>query len=221
MKYCDKCKVKVRGTHEQCPLCQRNLQVLEEETQDVFPYLPTIYKSHHMIFKMMNFISIALSVISVALNLLISGKLWWPLYVIAGVGCFWISFVVAFYKRKNIPKTILYQVVIISGIVVLWDFLTGWKGWSVDFVIPVLCFTVLVLLFILNRTIHNDAEDGLIYMLIGGVFGILPIFFYVCGLLHVIIPSIICVATSILFFAAVIIFKGDKIREELKRRLHY
>lgn len=228
MKYCDKCKVRVIGSQEQCPLCLRNLNssTLEQEVVDngqkeVFPYISTLYKAHHMIFKVMTFISIALVVISVALNLIISDEHWWSLFVIAGVACFWLSFYVAFRKRKNIPKNILYQVVMISIIMVVWDYITGWKGWSVDFVIPVLCFTDLLVLYILSKILQSDVEDYLIYMLIGGVFGIIPILFYLFGWLHVVLPSIVCVAASILFFAGVVIFQGDKIQEELHRRLHY
>lgn len=226
MKYCDKCKVRVIGPQVECPLCQRNLSILEgtEDTNqqnEIFPYIPTVYKAHHMIFKIMTFISIALVVVSVALNLILSDQNWWSVFVIAAVACFWLSFFVAFRKRKNIPKNILYQVVTISFIVVLWDYITGWKGWSVDFVVPILCLSDLLVLYILSKILHSDVEDYMIYMLIGGVFGVIPILFYAFGWLHYILPSIVCVASSILFFAAVVIFQGEKIREELKRRLHY
>lgn len=226
MQYCEKCKVKIVGSKEQCPLCQRSIRQIDENLEDtyqtdIFPYVPTIYRAHHMVFKIMNFISVVLIVISVAVNLLVSKEQWWSLFVIAGVACFWLSFYVAFRKRKNIPKNILYQVVTISCIVVLWDYITGWKGWSVDFVIPGLCFTDLLVLYILSKILHSDVEDYMIYMLIGGVFGVIPIVFYLFGWLNVVVPSIVCVASSILFFAGVVIFQGDKIREELKRRLHY
>ena len=242
MKYCDKCKVRVLGAQVQCPLCQMNLSIIEDTNSDyfssdeelecieaaeitkgeeIFPYIPTIYKEHHMVFKVMTFLSVALVVISVALNLLISQEHWWSLFVIAGVGCFWLTFYVAFAKRKNIPKNVLYQVLLISLIVVLWDYLTGWRGWSVDYVIPLLCFSDLLVLYILSKILYSDVDDYMIYMLIGGVFGVVPILFYLFGWLKFVLPSIVCVASSILFFAGVVIFQGDKIKEELRRRLHY
>lgn len=242
MKYCDKCKVRVLGIQEQCPLCGMNLSVQEEvmekgnptteeakvaeiteyaKEEEVFPYIPTIYKEHHLVFKVMTFISVALVVLSVAINLLISTEHWWSLFVIAGVACFWLSFYVAFAKRKNIPKNVLYQVVMISFIVVVWDYMTGWRGWSVDLVIPILYFSDLLVLYILSKLLHSDVDDYMIYMLIGAVFGIVPILFYLFGWLNFVLPSIVCVASSVLFLAGVVIFQGEKIKEELQRRLHY
>lgn len=242
MKFCDGCKVRVLGIQEQCPLCGRNLNIIKEvddkfvispkdsrvtdmldstKEEDVFPYIPTVYKEHHLVFKILMFISVTLIVLSLAINLLIATEHWWSLFVIAGVACFWLSFYVAFAKRKNIPKSILYQVVMISLIVVLWDHITGWRGWSVDFAIPILYFSDLLVLYILSKILHIGVDDYMIYMLIGAVFGIVPILFYLFGFLSFVLPSIICVVSSILFLAGVIIFQGDLIKEELRRRLHY
>ena len=226
MKLCDACKVRVIGTQEQCPLCGRHLSEVDNVTEitteeEIFPYIPTIYKTHHLIFKVMMFISVALIVISIAANLMFGTKHWWSFFIIAGVACFWLSFYVAFTKRKNIPKNVLYQVVMISLIVVLWDYITGWRGWSVDFAIPILYFSDLLVLYILSKILHSDVDDYMIYMVIGAVFGIVPILFYLFGWLNFALPSIICVASSILFLSAVIIFQGEKIKEELRRRLHY
>lgn len=225
MKYCTKCKVSVRGSHETCPLCQRELvahaDTEKDACEEVFPYVPTAYKANYMMMKVINFISIAVIVVSVALNRLINVKHWWSLFVIAGVACFWISFMLLYLKHKNVSKTILYQVVTISGIAVVWDKLTGWHGWSFDFVVPMLCFIDLLVMFVLSKVMRNKEEDGLVYLLIGVIFGMIPLIFYLCGWLHIILPSIICVTTSILFFTATLIFHGDRIREELKRRLHY
>ncbi len=228
MRYCECCKVRIQGSHEHCPLCQRILTIHENvgesscvESVEAFPYIPSIYKSNYIVFKIMSFISIALVIVSITLNLIISNKHWWSLFVVLGVVCFWIFFYVAFSKRKNIPKNILYQVVIISFFVFVWDHLTGWKGWSVDFVIPILCFMDLLVLLVLSKILHSDVDDYIIYMLIAGIFGIAPILFYLFGFLHYALPSIICIASSVLFLSGTVIFQGDKIKEELKRRLHY
>lgn len=226
VKYCDKCKVNVRGIHENCPLCQRELNVEAttqeiEEREEVFPYIPTIYKRHHMLFKLINFICIATSIICVALNILIGTKHWWSVFVIAGVGCFWISFILLVKKRNNVLKTILYQVVSISLITVVWDYLTGWYGWSVDFVIPGIGLIDLLVLYILSKVLSREDEDGYVYVIIGEAFGLIPMIFFLFGWLNHTWPSIICITTSILFFFAGLIFKNDKTKEELSRRLHY
>ena len=37
MKYCEKCKVKIRTSHEKCPLCQGVIQGEKEGTEEIFP----------------------------------------------------------------------------------------------------------------------------------------------------------------------------------------
>lgn len=223
MKYCDKCRVRVVGNHESCPLCQRRLSVQETEKEfyDVFPYVPTLASKYQMVFKILNFFCISLIILSISLNLMIFKGQWWSLFVIAGVVCLWVSSYTAVLKRKNISKNLLYQMVLISGIVVLWDYITGWKGWSLDFVIPVLFLVNLLVLFIISKVRKNDVDDYYVYPLIGGVYGIVPILFYLLDLLHYTAPTIICATVCILFLVGAAIFEGEKIREELKRRLHY
>lgn len=221
MKYCEKCKVQVVGKRERCPLCQNELICDGKDTEEVFPYVPTIYEKYKTAFKIMILVSVAAIVVSFAVNLMFPVNVWWAWIVTVAIGCFWVAFYIAFTKRKNIPKNLLYQVILVSVMVVLWDRMGGFGGWSVDFVIPILCMVNLLVLFILSKVMHIDAEDYMIYMLVSGVFGIVPVLFYIFGILKVLFPSVLCVASSIIFLAAVLIFQGDKILDELRRRLHY
>ena len=224
MRYCESCKVQVNGNHETCPLCGMLLtQETTEKTKEsyeTFPYVPTIYRKFAIVFKILAFLSVVTVVVCISIDLMIKDYQW-SFFVLAGIICFWISFYVAYSKRKNIPKNLLYQVVILSIIFTLWDYFTGWKGWSIDIAIPCLCLSDLLVLYIISKILHSDVEDYMIYLLIGGIFGIVPMLFYATGCLTIVLPSILCTASSIIFLSAVAIFQGAKITEELKRRLHY
>lgn len=52
------------------------------------------------------------------------------------------------------------------------------------------------------------------------IFGFLPLVFLIFGGLHVIYPSIISVAISVLSLAAIILFEGENIKEEINKRMH-
>jgi hypothetical protein len=206
-------------------LCQGKLRKddlteQEAEESEIFPYIPTLYKQHYMFFKILTFLSVVLVVIVVTLNVLFHKQGWWSIFVVAGVICLWAVMFITFRKRKNVPKNILYQVVIISIISVLWDYFTGWRGWSVDFVIPIVCLSVMLAMVFISKIMNSDAQDFMIYTVIGGLFGIAPIVFLLLGILNVIVPSLICVAASIIFLSAIFIFQGNKMIMELKRRLH-
>lgn len=70
------------------------------------------------------------------INFMMAGVLNWFWFAGAGCACAWLVVMVAYYKRRNILKNEMWQLLLISVIVILWDRFTGWKGWSVDFVIP-------------------------------------------------------------------------------------
>ena len=113
MKYCEKCKVYVPSDREHCPLCQ---SILTEEDasrsypgydDEIFPYLPTIYHRHNLLIRLSLFLSIAVCVICLTLNLLIWPQRWWSLFVLAGVGAGWATVAQAIRKRSSFCKHVL------------------------------------------------------------------------------------------------------------------
>lgn len=216
MKHCDACKLDISGDRERCPLCQTPLS--GEPTPEIFPLVPTIYRQFNMFFKLMMFISVIVALVTLSINLLMDGTGFWSLFVLLGIACVWISLAIAVRKRKNIPKGMLYQVFIVSVLCVIWDFVTGWHRWSVDFVIPMLCLSCIVAMAILSKILSWSLETIIIYFWIAALFGIVPIVFYFLKILRNPIPSIICVAGSLLCLSAIIIFNGSNIWSELKRK---
>lgn len=221
MKHCKKCNVDIAGDRKICPLCHsETIGEFSKQRDEVFPLVPTIYKNHNKFFRTLLFLSIAVVVIAFAVNILIIDTGWWSLSVLGGVACLWIILYFSLKKRRNIPKTLLYQLVLISVFCVLWDFSTGWKGWSIDFVIPILIMSVILSLAVLSKVLSWEIDEIILYFCIVGILGIVPIIFYLVGALRVPYPSIICVACSVITLAAILIFRGENIINELKRRFY-
>ncbi len=220
MKFCNKCKLSVAGQKKHCPLCQSELQDLDADTREIFPEIPTIFHQYSLFFRILILASVAAAVVSVMLNAMFPTPVWWSLFVLAGIACFWIGTAIALSKRTNIPKNILYQVVLVSAMAVVWDNWTHWHAWSVNYVIPIVCVGAMISMAILAKVAKLHVRDYMIYLIIDGFFGIVPIVFYFTGLLTVQYPSLICVAASIISLVALLIFEGDNMRNELKRRLH-
>jgi hypothetical protein len=220
MKFCSKCKVSVAGQRKYCPLCQRELQGLDTNDHEIFPEIPTIFHQYNLFFRILILLSVIASIISILINMLIPSRIWWSFFVAAGIGCFWLSMAIAISKRRNIPKNILYQVVDIAALAVLWDLFTGWRGWSIDYVIPIACTVAMLSMAIIAKVTNLQVKDYIIYLVIDGLFGIVPFVFTFTGLLSERFPSLICVAASIISLVALLLFHGDDMRTELRRRLH-
>lgn len=225
MKYCDKCKVHIGGSRKYCPLCQNPLSFIKEHrkteiNEEIFPFIPTLYRQHNLFFKIIVFLSIVAVVVTVTVNMIFQKYGWWSLFVVSGVGCLWILLYVAFYKRKNIPKNIMYETVLLSSACIFWDWLVGWRGWSLDFALPIICLSAMLAMVFIGKIMGLEAGDYLIYLVVGGLFGITPVLFVLFSLLSNPIMSLICVAASVIFLSGVVIFQGSSIVLELKKRLH-
>ena len=219
MKQCRHCQVDVAGEREACPLCQSGLE--GTGTKEIFPEIPTIYRQFYSLFRILLFISVSAAIVAVAVNLLLEETGAWSLFVVGGVGCLWLSLSFAIRKRKNIPKGMLYQVVLISIICIGWDLSNGWHRWSVDYVMPILCLSAMMALAVLSKVLDWRFENIMIYFLIDAIFGVVPIIFYFTKILTVPYPSVICTVGSLISMIAIVIFKGDSIRAELKRRMNF
>ncbi len=132
----------------------------------------------------------------------------------------WMILATAVKKRHNITKGVLYLAVIISVCVGIIDYLTGFYHWSVNYVIPVLLLFAMFAIVILARVLHSRPEDYLIYLIVNGLFGLIPLLFLITGWATVRWPSLCCVMVSFLSLAGIFVFSKMDPRAELKKRLH-
>jgi hypothetical protein len=218
MKHCKKCNMNVRGTSDYCPLCQSSLSGSADGSRDPFPFITTLYKRHNLFFRLLIFGSIAASAILLLINCLIPTRIFWSLFAVGGILCFWLYLAVAVRKRHNIPKSILYQTVLIVVLAVLWDYLTGWRNWSLDYVIPFLFIGTSIALSVTAKVMRMKLDDYFFYLFIHILFGIIPLIFLLTHRVNVLYPSLACVTFSVISLAGLAVFKGEKIVEEFKNR---
>ena len=218
MRTCRKCGVSVRGKETVCPLCQHKLS--GEPEANVYPDIPTVYGQHELFFKCLILCSIAAGVVCVAVNLLLPAGGFWSVFAVLGILCFWMSLAYAVRKKDNIPKNITVQVFLISILSFVWDRLTGWHGWSLDFVIPIACGTAMLSLFIIAKVMKLPPEDYIVYFMVDILFGVVPLVFYLTRLIRIAVPSIVCISLSILSLSVLAVFEGKEMLRELTRRFH-
>jgi len=226
MKTCEKCAVSVAGDFEKCPLCQNilannnNNHDNKNDDSGIFPFIPLAIHKHSLLFRLLQLCSAVLVIVSFAVNWMLPQSGFWSIFVVAGVACVWFSLIFAIRTRRNILKNLTYQVTIVSILSVLWDVSTGWRGWSVDFVIPIAFVSAMSATAFIAQILKIQTETYMIYSLLLILYGIIPVIFVLSGLSAIIYPSLICTACSFILFAALLIFEGKNMIEELKRRLH-
>ncbi|NLO09826.1 MAG: hypothetical protein GX129_08195 [Clostridiales bacterium] len=220
MQNCLHCKVRIKGEHTVCPLCASILEDEGNPKEDVFPHIPTIYQEFNIFIRILILASIVGVVASFAVNMIFTKESFWSILVAAGVLSMWISLFFIIRNKNNIAKTILWQVGIISILSFLWDRSMGWYGWSLNYVIPTACVLAMIVMAVGAKILKIGVRDLIIYLLIDAIFGFVPALFIIFGWVNVLFPSVICVGASIISLSALILFEGDNMKTELRKRMH-
>ena len=132
MLFCNKCNVSIRTNHTHCPLCQGELTGTSDEKDPIFPEIPETSYPGMPFFRWFSFACVVVAIAAVSLNFMISTAYWWSLFVVGGMLCMWVALAVGIVKRHNLLKNAIWQLIVISAAVLLWDVWTGWKECGSD-----------------------------------------------------------------------------------------
>ena len=92
---------------------------------------------------------------------------------------------------------------------------------AIDAIVPILCSVTLVLNFIFAFVNRRFTENGLVYLLLNIVVGVVP--YIGLTLRHSVRPPlawVICLVISMITFLGLVIFKGRSLLAEFEKRLH-
>ena len=219
MLYCKPCKAKIAGVHEHCPLCGGNLSG-EPEKERSYPIIAPNPNRIKRIIQILSISAIAGAIICVAINVLVPAGIWWSLFAVLGLACGWLWAVVGILKKAKLLNNIVGQCVLISALAFLWDAVTGWHGWSAEFVFPCVCTGAMLAVIILATVFRMPDKEYLILLIVCAVIGIIPLIFLFTGILTVILPSVICVAVSLIIISIQLIFNWKALYREVSKKLH-
>ena len=222
MKNCKSCKIKVSSNDYICPLCKTVLTSNEEDkSEQTYPTIKINKNKYNIIIRTYLFLSIVGIVVTVAINYLTYNGFLWSIISTAAFLYFWSIITHAIKHNVNIAYKIFIQTICISILTVVIDVVIGYKGWSVDYVVPGLTaaanVTVLILI-IINRMNWNNY---ILYQIAIIALGFIPIILIFCNITNEIWYTIISVGISFVILCATIIFSDKNVKSELKRRLHF
>ena len=121
---------------------------------------------------------------------------------------------------RNPGSVTLCQLLTVSGFCFIIDYLTGFRRWSVNYVIPglIMAAAVTIVLCILIRPVKYRAYT--LYQLVIAVLGVLDVFLWIAGFSDIEWPVVAAAGVSWLCFAVTIVFSSRSTRSELRKRFH-
>jgi hypothetical protein len=222
MLYCEHCKVHLPGTQSCCPLCQSKPAGNPDGSRSRFPRLPESRRTvSRALLTWLAFGSVCAAAVCITVNITVPADGWWSMFVLAGFASLWIDFAVVLKKQNSLPKSIIWQIIAVSLIAFLWDLFTAYKGWSLEYVLPILSASAMLALTVVAKVRNLDIQDYILYLVIACVFGIVSFVLILTGTVQVIIPSAINFCAALVFLAFLLFFEGKALWAEIQRRLHW
>jgi hypothetical protein len=219
MKYCKTCHVHYDTTLNHCILCNGDLEQVGEQ-ESTFKYSEMKKKSTSRFFlRLIIFIIIVISIISIYLDYQDDKNLDWSL-VVTITSLYLISirraiFVSTIWTSKFIKSSLLSIIAFVFiGLCI------GSYGWAIEYVLPFAIITnvfIITLLTLINKNKWYDYFSSLIIIVL---IGLIPGLFILLNVVTVVWPSFVCFSYSLFSLLGIILLPSKSSREEFKRRFH-
>lgn len=219
MKYCDNCKVDVATNDRACPLCQSQLTG-EYDLPEVYLKLGTVDQSHKNFLSIIRFLLVTVMALSLLFNIFFPQSGAWSILVISAVACVWIWLHIAVRRRRGILKRLFDQVLVISALSIFWDYLIGWQGWSLNYIVPGVFICAMLTVSVLSVVLKISASDYIVYAVLLIIFGVVPAILLLTDLVNSPYVAVTCLCVSVLLLSKLLIFDWSVLHHEIQKRLH-
>jgi hypothetical protein len=158
---------------------------------------------------------------SLIINFLTFDGFLWSLITVVGILYLWVVISHSVANHINIASKIFVQAFLGSVFIVLVDYLVGYRGWSVNYVIPSIFSAAdiaIVIIILINRM---NWRNYMLYQFVIALLGFAPLLLYLIRLSDNPIFVIISTSLSALSLLGTFIFGDKTVKSELRRRLHF
>lgn len=221
MAKCKNCNIEILDETVSCPLCRSILQPTED-VENMYPDVRLMMRKFTLTARIYLFVALVLQTILFIVNLVTfdESQIWWS--AITGL-VFLYGFVVLRYaiigKTGYKSKVIILSLIAVLSAIGI-DLATGYRGWSVDYVLPagiIFMDVVIIGLMIYNK---RNWQSYMMWQILTILFSLIPIGLYIKGLEHNEYLAFLPMGASAALFLGTLIIGDRRARTELKRRFH-
>jgi hypothetical protein len=205
---------------DRCPLCQHVLETDGVRTENRYPDAVAVTKRFRFAENLFLFLSILLEGSALFLNYRLDPEIPWSLVV--GLVFVYANVVMRLaivgrsgYMFKTL-SLVLLAVATLFGI----DFLTGYRGWSVTYVMPAVILALDVTLVILMLVNRRNWQSYMMPQILTILLSLIPVLLREAGAVRSTYLIWIALLASVALFVGTLILGDQRARTELKRRFH-
>lgn len=218
MRKCLNCNIEIGGRYDTCPLCQNSLT--GEATQDNWP-TPKKLKTQALLYKLQLFLALAAIAVGLFLDFLLElndGR-HYSIIIALWLIIFELDLSRNIKRLFVITRTLSISVLHICILLLITAWYYGFFDITAFMVIPILLGSILLTNLVFS--LIDTTENALVYLLstiliIVVIYGIMRARHINTGL-----TWDICLMTCVVSLIGIIIFKGRKVSNEVRKRINF
>lgn len=219
MGKCRTCNLEILDETDHCPLCQAILEPTHE-VENMYPDVRLKTRRLSLITRIYLFCAIVLEGALIFLNIVTEPKMWWS--VLTGLALLYVYLVMRYavlgksgYKSKIITLILLALLALVAA-----DFVTGYRGWSVNYVLPSSILLVDVIIIGCMLCNRRNWQSYMMWQLMMILCSLIPAGLFMAGLEQQQLVAFLPLTASCVLFLGTLIIGDRRARLELKRRFH-
>lgn len=219
MSICKKCNLEILDETERCPLCD---SVLEQtvDVENMYPNVRIMARKLMLISRVYLVCAMILEVLLVYINVVSDSQTWWS--VIAALGFVYVYMLIRFailgksgYKSKVTILSLIAVLMLVAA-----DFLYGYRGWSINYALPVIILLVDLSILFLMFFNRRNWQSYMMWQLFMILCSVVSLVFSLLGIATRPFMGELAFTASVLLFVGTVIIGDRRARTELKRRFH-
>lgn len=220
MNRCQKCNIIILDDTDRCPLCQHVSESDGEKVENRYPNAIEVTRKFRFVENLVLFLSILVECLLLFINYNIHTRVQWAF--ITGLVLVYVNVVL---RMTLIGKNgYLFQALSFVALAIFLmlgiDYLTGYKKWSLDYVLPGGILVLDLALFVLTLANRNGWQSYLMPQILLIILSLVPVVLSETGVIQFPYLAWTALAASVFLFLGTLILGDRRARTELKRRFH-
>lgn len=223
VNYCPNCHVSVDASLAQCPLCRQQLTDTPAQNElypDVTSRKTETMPLHGFYSDLMIFLSVLFIGAAIVFNIIFWRGTPWFLVIATPILYTWIVLRSSVFSDYYFGTRVFLQLLGLTAMFLSIDYVAGWKGWSVNIVLPLMLFVCNVLIDAYSGTYKSRWKDNLMYAILFAALGFVPLILYAAHVTDAFFPMLLATVSSIVSALGMLRFAFRGAWRELKKRLH-
>lgn len=219
MGKCQNCKIEVLDVTDRCPLCQSILEQTDE-LENMYPDARIKMRRLMFVSRIYLFCAIIAEIILFGINYSTKSQIWWS--AIAGVALLFGYMILRYAilgRSGHKSKAFMIALMVVLGTIAI-DFVIGYSGWSVDYVLPSGILLVDAFIAICMICNHRNWQSYIMWQIFMILLSLIPVVLFLTELERNQYMAFMPIAVSCTIFLGTMIIGDRRARIELKRRFH-